>query len=376
MRIVVKVGTNIVTKPDHSLDAVFLNNLVTQLASLHREGHELVLVTSGAVAAGRNELALDREKSSIPFRQALAAIGQGILVRTYHDFFRKLQISVAQALLTNDDFARRENFLNIQGVFELLLKNRIIPIVNENDVTAIAELKFGDNDMLSAKTASLISADLLMLLTTVDYLYSDDPRKNPKAEKISFVQGMDDAIFSYASSKPEPGSLGGMESKLYAVKYAVEAGTPVFLGNGRRSNILRDFVLRFTKFKADERSIDEFPGTFFASGGERQQNYQKWLRMRAKNAARISVDDGAASALKEKGKSLLPSGIRAVEGDFARGDVVQISDLKGFVFAYGQVNYSASELLLIKGKKSTDIEKTLGYAFEEEVIHRDHMILS
>lgn len=369
------MGTNVVTKPDHALDTVFLKNLVTQLASLHKEGHEIILVTSGAVASGRTEFKTEHEKGNIPFRQALAAVGQGRLIRTYHDFFETYRIPLAQALLTNDDFAKREHFLNIQGVFELLLKNRVIPVVNENDVTTMAELQFGDNDMLSAKTASLVSADLLILLTTVDYLYTNDPRKNPRASKIEFVSKIDETLLSYASSKPDPDSMGGMLSKLQAVKYASEAGIATFIGDARRSNIVRDLVVRYQKFVTDERSVDEFPGTFFLSVKTKQQNYEKWLRAKAMKGMSISVDDGALRALKEQGKSLLASGIREVEGDFKRGDVVAITDLKGKTFAYGQVNYAASECEKIKGKKSSEIGKTLGYMFEDEVIHRNHMVL-
>lgn len=375
MRVVMKVGTNLVTKPDHSLDTDFLRQLVDQIASLFKEGEELLLVTSGAVAAGRGEVEFDRERANIPVRQALAAIGQSKLMGVYHDLFAEYGISVAQALLTNEDFARRESFLNTQGVFELLLRQKIIPIVNENDVTAISELTMGDNDMLSAKTSTLVSADFLILLTTVDGLYTDDPRKNPNAKHIRFVLEADKKLFEYAREKPSPGSLGGMKGKLEAAFYAMSSGIGTLICDGRKSEILREAVNGFRKYRIDERAVLEFPGTFFSPKKGRQENLKKWLRMKVLKGAKLGIDVGAMRALRQQGKSLLPSGIRQVSGTFKRGDVVTVVTESGEIIGYGQVNYGSEEAREIMGKKSSEIEGILGYSLGDEVIHRNLLLL-
>lgn len=369
MRIVIKVGTNLVTKPDHSLDADFLQQLVDQMASLAKEGDELLLVTSGAVASGRSEVSFDHEKGNIPVRQALASVGQGILIRTYHDLFANYGIPVAQALLTNEDFSRRESFLNTQGVFELLFKKKIIPIVNENDMIAIAELTFGDNDMLSAKTSTLVSADLLILLTTTDFLYT------PSAKSVRFVLEPDKKLFEYVQEKPSPGSLGGMKSKLEAAFYAAASGIATIICSGRQSEILREVVTKFRKYQKDERLVSEFPGTFFVPKKAKQENFKKWLRMKVVARAKLGIDIGAVRALREEGKSLLPSGVKQVSGTFKRGDVVTVFSETGEVVGYGQVNYGSDEMREIMGRRSSEIEQILGISYGEEVIHRNLLLL-
>lgn len=361
MRLVIKIGTSLLTNEQHRLNTDFLRDIISQIAALKKAGHEIVLVSSGAVAAGRSELQFDREKKNIPFRQALAAVGQGLLMKTYHDLFAKHNITVAQALLTNYDFVNRENFLNTKRVFEVMLKNSVIPIVNENDVTTIAELKFGDNDMLSAKTAAMVSADYLIILTDVDGLFAEDPKNNPNAKLIPVVEKIDDSIKKLAGGARSRSSLGGMKTKLEAAEYVTSVGIPMFIANGKQKNVLDEILAR--------RSA-----TFFPSKTNRTEGQKKWLRPKIQKNAWIEIDSGAARALLAGGKSLLPSGISKIHGKFLRGDVVMIKDLSGEV-AYGQLNYSSEDLDKIKKHRSDEIERILGFSFEEEAIHRDRMVI-
>lgn len=369
MRLVIKLGTSLLTDEAHQLDRDFLRNIISQIAALKKAGHEIVLVSSGAVAAGRSELTFEREKKNIPFRQALAAIGQGLLMKTYHDFFAEYKITVAQALLTNYDFVNRENFLNTKNVFEVMLKHGVIPIVNENDVTTIAELKFGDNDMLSAKTAAMVSADYLIILTDVDGLFAEDPKENPSAKLIPAVEKIDDSIRRLASGARSKSSLGGMRTKLEAAEYVTSVGIPMFIANGRQEKIL-SVIASAAKQSRPFAAL----GTFFPSHANRTESQKKWLRPKIQKNAWIEIDSGANRALTEQGKSLLPSGISKIHGKFQRGDVVIVKGLSGDV-AYGQVNYSSEDLDKIKKHRSDEIEQILGFSFEEEAIHRDRMVI-
>lgn len=363
MRFVIKIGTSLLTTSGHRLDEDFLQTVIADIAAVHQQGHEIVIVSSGAVAAGRSEMPAPREKKNIPFRQALAAVGQGLLMKTYHDFFARHGIAVAQALLTNYDFINRENFLNAQNVFGLLLKQKAIPIVNENDVTTVAELKFGDNDMLSAKTAAMVSADALLILTDVDGLFLEDPKRNPRARLVEAVEKIDDSVKKLAGGARSKSSLGGMVTKLEAAQYVTSAGIPMFIGSGRRNGIVREIPqMRLTR------------GTFFHSTVSRLASRKKWLKPKIQKQVWIEIDGGAGKALLEMGKSLLAKGVIAVHGDFCRGDVVLVK-CQGQEVAYGQVNYGATEIDKIKKHHSDKIEQILGFSFEEELIHRDRMVI-
>lgn len=374
MRFVVKIGTALATDTEHRLDVGFLRALVAQIAKIKERGHQIVLVSSGAVASGRSELNFEKEKKNIPYRQALAAVGQGILMKTYQDLFRKRGIVTAQALLTNYDFVNRENFLNTKRVFELLLQRGVVPVVNENDVTTIAELKFGDNDMLSAKTAAMISADALFILTSVDGLFTASPRENPDAELIPFVEKIDGRIRAAAQGAASKHSLGGMATKIEAAQYATSAGILMFIANGRKKGILEELV-GFCERKRTGESPELPHATFFSASARHLEGSKKWLKPKLKALAWIEVDSGAKEAVLKKGKSLLPSGIVEVCGQFSRGDVILIKSA-GEEIGYGQTNYSSEELGKIKGCHSNEIEPWLGYSFEEEVIHRDRMVIS
>ncbi|MEK7523874.1 MAG: glutamate 5-kinase [Patescibacteria group bacterium] len=377
MRLVIKLGTSLLTNEHGKLTVPFLRGVVAQAAAIHKSGHEVVVVSSGAVAAGRSEITLEREKKNIPYRQALAAVGQGVLMKTYHDFFGEHGVVVSQALLTNYDFVNRENFLNTKNVFDLMLKAGVIPIVNENDVTTIAELKFGDNDVLSAKTAAMVSADLLVIMTDVDGLFLEDPKNNPGAKLFSVVEKVDDSIRALAGGARSSRSMGGMVTKLEAADYVTSVGIPMFIVNGRRANILQDVVEFFRKSMSEKTHQQEQKlGTIFIPRVNRMESQKKWLRPKIQKAAWVEVDSGAAKALTSSGKSLLPSGISAVHGTFKRGDVVLVKTNEGAEIAYGQVNYGSVELDKIKKHRSDEIEQLLGFSFEEEVIHRDRMALT
>lgn len=366
MRLVFKIGTSLVTTETNKLDTVFLRNIVRQIAALRKKGHQVVIVSSGAVASGRSELKIGKTKKNIPIRQALAAVGQGLLMKAYHDFFEDCGIVVAQALLTNYDFVNRENFLNTRSVFELLLKKGVTPIVNENDVTTVAELKFGDNDMLSAKTAAMVCADCLVILTDVDGLYSADPKNNPDAKLINTVNKIDDSVKALAKGPRTAKSRGGMITKIESAEYVSFCGIPMMIVNGRK----KDAVSHVIKTLSGKESF----GTLFNATFCKIEINKLWMRPKILKNAFLSIDDGAYRALTQNGKSLLPSGISAVTGKFNRGDVVMIRHADCEI-AYGQVNYDSESLDEIKKHHSDEVEGLLGFSFEEEVIHRDHMVV-
>ncbi|MEK9133156.1 MAG: glutamate 5-kinase [Patescibacteria group bacterium] len=263
MRFVVKVGTSLVTNEDYQLNVGFLESLAASAANLQKRGHQIIIVSSGAVAAGRSQLVFPHDDRNIPYRQALAAIGQGILMKNYYRLFRDHGVKVAQALLTSYDFANRQNFLNTKSVFELLLQNRVVPIVNENDVTTIAELKFGDNDMLSAKTAIMVEANYLVLFTDVDGLYSADPKDNPDAKLISIVRSIDDSVRGLGKGAHSKNSMGGMITKIAAAEHATSAGVKTIIVCGRKEGILGN-IIDFCEKNVEKKEIKAFPyGTLF-----------------------------------------------------------------------------------------------------------------
>lgn len=375
MRFVIKIGTSLLTTPNHELDVNFLKRLIGDIAAIKKQGHEIVLVSSGAVAAGKSEMQFEREKKNIPFRQVLAAIGQGVLMKTYHDFFAQHKMVVAQALLTNYDFTNRENFLNTKNVFGLLLEKNVIPIVNENDVTTIAELKFGDNDMLSAKTAAMVSADFLIILTDVDGLFLEDPKNNPHAKLIPVVKKVDESVKKLAGGARSASSLGGMVTKLEAAEYVTSVGIHMFIAGGRREGILREIAAFCAEKDMLRQALqDSFRGTFFPSPVNRLASQKKWLKPKIQKQAWIEIDGGAKKALTEMGKSLLPKGVTSVHGDFRRGDVISVR-CDGKEVGYGQVNYDSADIDKIKKHHSDEIEQILGFSFEEELIHRDRMVI-
>lgn len=362
-RLVIKLGTNLLTSGGGRLDIDSMTRLVDQVAQLHREGMEIVLVSSGAIAAGRDRLSANCRRKDIPFRQMLAAVGQGPLMRIYEELFGHHGIIVAQALLTKRELSHRAGYLNARNTILSLLSLKVVPIINENDVLAtdeIKEAKFGDNDNLSAMVANLVDADLLVLLSDVHGLYTADPRKDPRAALVPVVDRIDAGIEGMASGAGTSRGTGGMTTKIEAARLATRSGIAVVITEGSIPAVI-------TRLARGE-SI----GTLFRPTARRVESRQRWMISRLASRGRIVIDDGAAQALCRKG-SLLAAGITGTEREFRRGDMVDIIDAKGNRVACGISNYSASEIQAIKGAKSQDIMKLLGYEYGAEVVHRNNL---
>ncbi len=362
-KIVVKVGTSTLTHKNGKLNLEQIERLVRQLSDLRNQGKDVVLVSSGAIGAGMGKLNLEQRPKTIPEKQAVAAVGQGILLHIYEKMFSEYGQATAQLLLTKADLEHRQRFLNGRNTLLTLLKFGVIPIVNENDTVAFEEIKFGDNDTLAALVGTLIDADLILLLTDIDGFYDGDPRKNKNAKRISVVETINEEIEGLAGNVGSKFGSGGMITKITAARIAVNAGIPLMIGHGAEDNILR----RLTS--------GEDVGTLFLPVEMKPHLRKSWIAFGSHVGGRIIIDDGAKEALLHKGKSLLPSGVTAVEGDFSAGAVVQIVDLQGREFARGITNYSWIELNRIKGQKCKDICSILGYKDYDEVIHRDNLSL-
>ena len=365
-RIVVKVGTNLLTSGSDRLDPAVLSSLVSQVAELHAAGVQTVIVSSGAIAAGQEALGAATGRKDIPYKQVLAAVGQSRLMHRYQELFQERGIQVAQALITKGDLDNREGYLNVRNTLEGLLDLGVVPIINENDVVdvrEIAEIVFGDNDSLSAAVANLVDADLLALLTDIDGLYSSDPRRNLHAEFIHRVERIDKRIETLAGGAGSRRGRGGMMTKIEAAKVATAAGVTVVIASGHVPSVL----LRLANGEAI--------GTLFAPTGDRIASRRRWLLSGLGSKGRIIVDDGAARALCQDNRSLLPAGISGVSGGFTRGDVVDICDSDGVRLASGLTQYTAADVSKIKGNRTGNIVKKLGYKYGDEVVHRNDMAL-
>lgn len=365
-RIVVKAGTNVLTGGGDSLHHEVIASLVRQLATVHKQGVEVALVTSGAVAAGRHAIGVSWSRDDIPFRQVLAAVGQGRLMQTYEQEFEEHGITVAQALLSRRDILDREGYLNVRNTLLALLEFKVIPIINENDVVAADELKdvgFGDNDNLSAMVSNLIDADMLIVLSDIGGLYTADPHLDPDARLISRVEVIDEAIMGMAGPSHSSRSRGGMQSKLAAIKLAAASGVAVSLVSGKTDQVVSRL--------ASGESI----GTYFAPTASKMESRKRWMLSGLSTRGRIVVDEGAAEALRANHRSLLPAGVKEVEGDFHRGDIILVVDSEGQGIACGVAGYSAADMSVIRGLRSSRIEEALGYRYSEEVLHRSNMVL-
>ena len=362
-RIVIKVGSGVISD-DQGLDLPMIESVAAGICELRRRGYEVVLVSSGAVAAGKGDLGIIGRPRTIPLKQAAAAIGQSRLMRAYKDCLRPAGCKVAQVLLTRDDLANRRRYLNARNTLMTLLEHHILPVINENDTVVVNEIRFGDNDNLSAMVTSLVEAGLLIILSDVDGLYDRDPRQHPDAQLIPVVERFTAEIETMAGDSGSALGTGGMATKIKAAKKAVLCGVGTVIVNGRLPNILPRL------FDGEEL------GTFFLPANDRMAARKHWIAFTKKPRGKLFVDDGAKLALTEMGRSLLPSGINGVEGGFDRGDAVRLCDQGGNEFAKGVINYSLSELLRIMGKKTSEIEKNLGYKYGDEVIHRDNLVLN
>lgn len=365
-RIVVKVGTRLVTGDEQHLNLKDIAGVVDQIARLHRRGLQVIVVSSGAITAGRQRLKLKGRPRGVPYRQVLAAVGQSRLMNTYEYLFDRYDITIAQALLTKTELSNRAGYLNARNTLLGLMKAGAITIVNENDVISteeIKERKFGDNDNLSALVANLVDADALVILTDIDGLYTADPGRDPSAELIPLVTEINAEIKKMAKATRSDVSTGGMITKLEAARLATASGVSVIIANGRTENVL-------------ERLVDgEGLGTRFVPACESMESRERWMVSGLCTRGRITVDDGAAAALRRDKRSLLAAGISGVEGGFARGDIVAIFDSKGRQLAAGISNYSAGDISIIKGSRSDRIAGLLSVDHGPEVVHRNNLAL-
>ena len=367
-RIVAKFGTSLLTAGGDRLDLESMARLVSQVVKLREAGCQVVVVSSGARAAGRHEIGRRTPKlGHMPGRLALASIGQHRLMQSWGMLFDAYDIVVAQVLLTRRDLAERQPYLNARNTLRDLIESETVPVVNENDVVALDEVlasRIGENDSLSAYVANLIDADLLVMLTDVDGLYDDDPRTNPEAKLRRRIERVDSVVEATATSGSGSGlGSGGMATKLKAANIAAQSGVDVIVANGHTPGML------LSAARGDE------PGTYFPAVADRIEGRKRWLLANISRTGHIVVDAGAMEALRTKGRSLLPAGVSAVTGVFDRGDTVEVRDAAGSLCAAGTTNYASVELGRIRGMRSDRIAETLGYAYGDEVIHRDNMVL-
>jgi glutamate 5-kinase len=360
-RIVVKIGSSSLTSEEGGLNAEKVRFLSGELASLHASGKEVLLVTSGAVAAGFRSIGYPGRPKLVHEKQAAAAVGQALLMQAYHEAFVTHGISVAQILLTRPDFANRERARNAQRTIEELLRRRVIPIFNENDTVAVDELKFGENDTLSALVANLVKAEGLHILTDMEGLYTADPRKDPNAVKIGRVEVISDELYRIASGAGSSVGTGGMRSKIEAARIAMQGGIPTFVG---RVSEPGDLGLAVS---------GEGKGTYFSSSLHSLSAKKQWIGFLSVPKGRIFVDAGAESALLRGGKSLLPAGITSAEGDFHPGDVVEVAGADGRTLGRGVTHYASWQITAVAGMSSEEAAKRVEVT-RIEVIHRDEWV--
>lgn len=347
-RIVVKLGTGVLTDSRKQLDVTQAGQLVDQVAEQRRGGREVVLVTSGAVGAGMGALGCEKRPADLAELQACAAVGQSRLMATYEKLFSRFDLTVAQVLLTHDDLQHHERHLNARNTLVTLLRRGVVPIINENDAVSVTELRFGDNDRLSALVACLLPADLLLILTTVDGVIENFGRADPRT--LSQIEQVDERIENLAGGTDSATAVGGMNSKIQAAKIVTRAGIPLVIASGRKKRVLASVL----------GGGEE--GTLFVPQPTRLAGRKRWIAFFHHPRGALFVDDGARRALREKGRSLLPPGVARCEGEFAAGDVVRICDLDGTEFARGMAAFSSAEI------SARRLERV-------EVVHRDNLVI-
>ena len=362
-RVVIKVGSRVLTVEGGGLDYDAISRLCDEMAGLRQQGIEVILVSSGAVAAGRDAMRAADTTLTIPQKQAAAAVGQPLLMQAYQQACTRHGLVTAQILLTAEDLANRNRFLNARTTLEALLTAGALPVINENDSVAVAEIKFGDNDNLSALVTSLAEADLLLILTDIEGLYSANPASDPDAQLIPLVRSITREIERMAGGSGSSVGTGGMATKVTAAKKAARFGVPTILAPGKQPGVITAAV-----------SGQEI-GTLFLPATDGLNRRKHWIAYTLRPAGKVLVDAGAQKALVEKGTSLLPSGITGVEGRFERGRCVRICGPDGTEIARGLADYSSSEIQLIAGHKSAEIEQLLGYRYGDDVVHRDNLVL-
>jgi len=357
-RVVVKVGTNVLTDSSGRLDPRVIASLCRQVSRLIESGRQMVVVSSGAVGAGVGLLRLPGRPKDLAMLQASAAVGQGMLMKIFERNFARHGRHAAQILVTRSDFEDRRRYVNIRRTLDALHRVGAVPIINENDTVAVDELRFGDNDLIAALTANLVQADLLALLSSVDGLIRE-------GQVVDFVQAVGEEAFGLVQKSRSALGVGGMQAKLQAIYLATQAGVDAVLANGRKRSVLDRVILD-----------GERMGTVFAGSRNRMAARRGWIAMAVRPAGQLVVDAGAARALVSGGKSLLPSGLTDVIGHFERDAVVAVADADGRELARGQVNYSSQEIARIKGRKSNEIAAILGEKPADEVIHRNNLIVT
>ena len=360
-RWIVKVGSALLTDNGKGLCKSVIESLANQIAFLRNQGIDVVLVSSGSVAAGVSQLGMPSRPNNVNELQAAAAVGQAALIREYEDAFRPFDINIAQVLLTHADIANRERYLNAKSALSKLLDLDVLSVVNENDTVATDEICFGDNDNLAALVANLVGADLLVILTDQNGLYTADPRSNPDAELLSEVDANDESLAAMASGGSSVGR-GGMITKLIAAQTASLSGASTVIASGKEEDILQKIYQ------------GEDLGTLLVASN-RVASKKQWIAGQMKVVGSVVVDDGAEKVLKQSGKSLLAVGVSAVLGDFKRGELISCINSKGEEIARGLSNYNAEEADKVKGKSSAEIFDLLGYGGESELIHRDNLVL-
>ena len=355
-RVVVKVGSAVVGERDFA-------SIAEDICALISGGKEVVLVSSGSVAMGMKKMGLNERPSEIPRLQAVAALGQTDLMSRYESAFARFDKLVAQVLLTHDDLGDRKRFLNARNTITTLLKMGVVPIINENDTVAVDEIKFGDNDNLAALTSNLIEADTLVMLSDIDGIYDKNPKGHKDAKRYDVIEDIDAIDIDLSSVDTNRYGTGGIATKVSSASTAAHFGTVTVVANGFKPGVITEI------FNGED------VGTFILPKEDRLSSRKHWITYSARTTGRVVLDDGARGALIDKGKSLLPSGILDVDGSFDSGEVVHCVDTAGMEFARGVVNYSSAEIVKIKGLKTTEIEKTLGYKVYDEVIHRDNLVV-
>jgi glutamate 5-kinase len=360
--IVVKVGTNVLSADDDRLDPERIRQLADQIHAICQTGRKIVLVSSGAIGAGMGLLGLKTRPKDLPHLQAAAATGQAHLIHMYDVCLRPHGYHAAQLLLTANDFKNRDRYLNVRNTLLTLSEFRTIPIVNENDTVSTAEIKLGDNDRLAAMVANLLPADVLIILSVVDGLLSGDPG-DPASQRIPLVDKYDEQLQALVRPSKSSRGTGGMQTKLDAVRTATAVGTDVIIAHGKQENVL-------------QRILDgEDLGTLFAAEQQALPAWKRWIGFTLPPQGRFVIDDGARTALIENGRSLLAIGIRSVEGEFTKGELVSLIDLQGKEVARGLTNYSAATARTIAGQRSDRVAQLLGAGAYDEVIHRDNLVV-
>jgi len=362
-RLVVKIGSNIIASVEHGLNTKRLYTITKDISDVIDKGYEVVMVSSGAIAAGLKKLGLKEKPRDIKLQQASAAIGQSSLMWAYEKGFADFGKKAAQVLLTRDDITNRVRYINAKNTLFTLLSYGVIPIINENDPVAIDEIKFGDNDLLASLVSGLVEAEMLVILSDVEGLYTKEPAEEG-AKLINYIEEITPEIEKMAKGRGSLIGTGGMYSKLLSAKQAINYGIPVVIISGKKAGLLSRLI------------NGEKVGTYFKPRQEKMSSKKGWIAYGLKSKGVIYLDEGAVKALTVQGKSLLSAGIIKIEGHFDVGDAVSCVNPEGRKIAKGLTNYSSDELLRIKGKKTSEIEGVLGYKYSDEVIHRDNLAVS